>query len=112
MKDGIHNALLEKVDIGYLDDNPCRPLMIFLFLDFGGASTCYSGTLDDGTDVTNPHFISMVLGVTDCVRLNDVKKRPIRAKIDCGVVTEFGHFLKDHWYKFCQREVDSPLITV
>lgn len=103
----IINAKIIKVSLSN-EDYGC--LTACVTVDYGGAQQGFGGyglyspkwKVDHKrkVDITG-HFIWRVLKIADARDWSDLVGKPIRVKIEDGLITSIGHFLNDDW--FCPK---------
>lgn len=116
MRDGIHNALIEKVSI---TDSDRGLLDAWLDLNYGGSGQGFGGYALYLPKSFNHHEIKSyaghfiwrcmeVGGVTDWAKLEG---KSIRARIENGLIVAIGHIIKDDWFEprkdFAEGDVDK-----
>lgn len=92
--DGIHNAVINKAHLG-LEDHGI--MTAYLDINYGGSFQGFGGW-----DLRRPAalgtFVMGVLKVVDVPSWDRLVGKPIRVKVENGLVKKIGHYLHDRWF--------------
>lgn len=113
MKDGIYNAIIEKVSI---DDADRGLLTAWLYLDYGGSGQGFGGyslylpkSFDHHKMLSHAgHFIWRCMEIGGVNKWHDLRGKTIRVRIDNGLAKAIGHIVKDDWFCPADDFGDKP----
>lgn len=94
----IRNAKIADTYLGIEDHGM---LTFFITLDYGGVIQGFGGWRLDSLGLESKlnlgNLIRDILNNLEVGSWEDLKGKPVRAKIENGSISEIGHFLNDDW---------------
>lgn len=88
----IQNAKISGTELGGNERGPS----FWVYLDYGGAGQGFGGYRLGGEFT---HYV--IMGILEAVGVDSweqLKGKPVRAKIEDGTIVAIGHFLDDKWF--------------